>query len=134
MIEKRYSGEGHPRLETMFLNIARNDLGYDNPDCKYIINLDSRFKYIDYEELVSARRNSQIAIWTASISVFLTLLGFALTYIFFNIQISTPIEIDKNQIDELKELKFQPAELERKIDDLIQKLSSTTQEIIKNKK
>ena len=75
-------------LETMFIVVGcdekQKDNGYKDESTKYILNYDSRFKYIDYKELEETRKIAQeatkdakramhVAVVAIIISVFLNL-------------------------------------------------------------
>ncbi|MFH1292283.1 MAG: hypothetical protein ABIH87_03735 [bacterium] len=53
---------GHPNLESLFLLSEATGSNCYHENCRYVINLDSKFKYIDYLELKHAREASQNAL------------------------------------------------------------------------
>lgn len=47
--------------ETLFLVVNRSGTAFDQDSNKYVINIDSYFKYLDYQELKLARQNARTA-------------------------------------------------------------------------
>ena len=132
---RKYQAGGYPKLETLFILIEGDvHQQHTNPGCKYVINLDARFKYIDYKELVSAKKTSRNAIIIAIISVLLTLCGYYLTYNIYKDQKQTPIIINPKQMQEIKEMKINPSLIENKIDDVIDEQKNMINAINENKK
>jgi len=118
--ETMYGAGGFPNLETPFLAVQR--LGkYHEDNNKFIISLDSRFKYIDYLELKEARQSAQKANKNAIIAISIAIVTLLISIIFSIIQIVKPVELDKIQFKEVKNLKFEPSSTNTKLDNLIKK-------------
>lgn len=86
-------------LETMFIIIKGGGKDHRDSNTKYILNYDSRFKYIDYIELKEVRESTRKANRNANIAI-----GFAVITILISIsltlwQIKSPIEIKDEQVN-----------------------------------
>ena len=93
--------------ETMFVLIEGGGSNHKDKMAKYTLNLDSRFKYIDYIELKEARdmakkadKNSKIALWAVVIT---TIISILISFLLTRWQIESPIEINENQFNTLLE-------------------------------
>lgn len=131
---RKYQAGGYPKLETLFILIDGDiNQQHTDPKCKYVINLNARFKYIDYKELIAAKKTSRDAIVIAITSVILTLFGYYLTCNIYKDQKQTPIQIHPSQIQEIIKNKNNTTLIENKIDNLIIEQKNTIDAINKNK-
>lgn len=85
-----------PERETLFKCINYGG-GWSGEVSLYIANINSRFNYIDYQELKYAMRNSRTAIWIAIITMLVSI-GCSIW------QIYSPVKIIDNQFNEMKRL------------------------------
>ena len=85
-------------LETLFLAVNKIG-GYKDDRTKFIINLDSQFKYIDYLELKEARKTAAEAYRTAMGAIILSVIS-----IIVMIFITQTIKMDQSQYKEIKNL------------------------------
>ena len=97
------NGQGTPRghiigLETLFLAVERIG-GYKEDGTKFIINLDSQFKYIDYLELKEARETASKAHKIAMGAIIISILS-----IIAMLFITQTVKIDQQQYNEIKNL------------------------------
>ncbi|MCK5475689.1 MAG: hypothetical protein KAI71_03860 [Candidatus Pacebacteria bacterium] len=88
----------YPNLETLFLAVETTT-GYQDDKTKFIINLDSQFKYIDYLELKEARKTAAEAYRTAMGAIILSVIS-----IIVMIFITQTIKMDQSQYKEIKNL------------------------------
>jgi len=95
--EQRYAS-GFPNFETPFLAVRK--IGeYKDDRTKFIINLDSQFKYIDYLELKEARETATKAHRIAMSAIIISLIS--IIVMSFIIQ---TVKIDQRQYNEIKNL------------------------------
>ena len=93
---------GYPNLETLFLAVGK--IGkyageYTDDKTKFIINLDSQFKYIDYLELKEARETATKAHRIAMSAIIISVISIATMLI-----IIQTVKIDQQQYNEIKSL------------------------------
>jgi len=86
-------------LETMFLLIEGGGSNYRDDGNKYILNYDSRFKYIDYIELKEAREMSRRANKNANRALWFAVATIIISIILTFWQITSSVKINKKQID-----------------------------------
>ena len=90
--------------ETIFhaINHDRND--YKSDTNKYVLTVDSLFRYIDYEELKLARKTSEEArvfsSWSIRIAIIAIIISIIMPIIISSR--STKVEISENQFNEFK--------------------------------
>ena len=97
-------------LESMFIIIKESGkTDYISDDSEYSLSFNAQFKYLDYQELVEARKMSEFAVESsktakkhALIAIGISIAGLILSIYFSNKQINTPININENQIENLK--------------------------------
>lgn len=101
-------GAGYPNLETIFLLINGNPPGgWDDEKCVYIINLDSKFKYINYLELKEARATSRKAHKLSTFAIIISMLSILIAaliafFITQNVRLdNTQYQTIESQIQEL---------------------------------
>jgi len=95
--EQRYAS-GFPNFETPFLVVEK--IGeYKDDRTKFIINLDSQFKYIDYLELKEARETAIKAHRIAMSAIIISVIS--ITAMLFIVQ---TVKIDQQQYNEIKSL------------------------------
>jgi len=99
---KQYMASGIPNLETLFLVISGGN-NYDNEACKYVINLDSRFKYIDYLELKEAIKTAREARWLSMVAIIISIIA-VVTSIVVVLIFTQTVKIDQQQYNEIKSL------------------------------
>ncbi len=75
-------------LETLFLVIKVSGSDYTNDNFKYIINRDSRFKYIDYLELEEAQLASKQASKNALAAIKIAIIALIISIFFSILQIT----------------------------------------------
>ena len=96
---EEWTSRGHIiGLETLFLAVNKIG-GYKDDKTKFIINLDSQFKYIDYLELKEARETATKAHKIAMSAIIISLIS--IIAMLFIIQ---TVKIDQQQYDEIKSL------------------------------
>ena len=97
---KQYIEQMKPAdLETMFFTIEAGGSNYKDNTYKYGLNLDSRFKYIDYIELKETREMSRNANRNAIIAISITIITTFVSILLTLWQIKSPIEIESKQVD-----------------------------------
>lgn len=97
---KQYGG-GFPNHETLFILVQGKGSGdFNEKKLKFIINLDSRFKYIDYIELKEARENARSARKFSWIAIILSILSM-ITAVLIPLLINQTVELDVNQLDSI---------------------------------
>jgi len=84
----------YPNLETLFL-VVEKTTDYKDDKTKFIINLDSQFKYIDYLELKEARETASRAHKIAMGAIIISVIS---------IIIIQTVKIDQQQYNEIKSL------------------------------
>ncbi len=84
----------YPNLETLFL-VVEKTTDYKDDKTKFIINLDSQFKYIDYLELKEVRETASRAHKIAMGAIIISVIS---------IIIIQTVKIDQQQYNEIKSL------------------------------
>jgi len=87
--------------ETMFFIIEGGDGNYNDNTTKYVLSLDSRFKYIDYIELKEAREMSRQANKNANKALWFAVATIIISIILTFLQIYSPVEIKNKQINQI---------------------------------
>ena len=97
---KKYDPGGFPNLETLFLLIEGENMpDFKDDRCKYIINLDSKFKYIDFIELQEARKNAKSARNFSVVAIVISLISIVVALL-----ITQNVRLDNNQFNKIIDL------------------------------
>lgn len=99
--ELKYRDGGYPNLETPFLLIESGEQ-YDSQNTKYLINLDSKFRYIEYLELKESRINANKARRLSWVAIGISILSIA-TSILVSLYITQEVKIKENQLQKIKQ-------------------------------
>ncbi|MDO8463513.1 MAG: hypothetical protein Q7S96_04585 [bacterium] len=91
---------GAATRETLFICVACGGSDALGNDAKYAINLDAKFKYIDFIELKEARKNAREAKRMSTWAIIISLVSIAVSVVatIFDTQI---VKIDSNQFEQL---------------------------------
>ena len=87
--------------ETMFFILEGGSGNYNDNSIKYVLSLDSRFKYIDYVELKEAREMSRQANMNANKALYFAVATIIISIILTLWQIISPVEIKNIQINSI---------------------------------
>lgn len=87
-----------PNKETIFLYTGHRDIPYKDDKGKYIVNLESTFKYLDYLELKEARKNAKQAFWISIGAIILSLVSIGVAVFY-----TQTIQLDTDQMQILIE-------------------------------
>lgn len=91
---------GYSEKETLFLCININSSFLDS---EYIINLDSRFKYLDYKELQQAQENAKTARTYSVIAIILSLLSILIALL-IPVLLEQTVKINNHQFGYIEEM------------------------------
>ncbi|OGI16350.1 MAG: hypothetical protein A2Z52_00675 [Candidatus Moranbacteria bacterium RBG_19FT_COMBO_42_6] len=85
---------------TPFILLERSgNLNYDQ--AKYTLSYEAFFNYLDYLELMEARKNAQSAFQTAIIAITISVIAMAVSIYYSIKQINSPVKIDVGQYQKI---------------------------------
>lgn len=103
--QNRRTAQGTASLETPFYVTHIGGSDYHSKEYRYLISLDSQFKYIDYQELKFARQNARearaLSVKAIKISMF-AIIASILTPVVLAVLMSQTVKIDNNQFQYIK--------------------------------
>ena len=77
--------------------------GSSDNEATFTLNYDAYFNYLDYLELMMARRNAMSAFWTAIIAIVISIVAMGISIYYSQKQIESPVKIDAEQYQKLIE-------------------------------
>ncbi len=94
-------GAGGRNIPTPFLLLKTTGIPVDTTT--YTLSYEAYFIYLDYLELVMARKNARSAFWMAIIAIGISIAGMRISIYFSQKQIESPVKVDAEQYQKIIE-------------------------------
>lgn len=98
--KNRLVGNTQPNIPSLFTCILEGG-DFQSGNSKYILDPGSYFNYIDYQELITARKSSEDANKNARVAVYIAIISMIISVIFSCWQILKSTTIDQNQLNKI---------------------------------
>ena len=88
-------------------------------DVPCALRIESTFRLIDYEELQHANKSSKRATYWASAALAVSIISSISSIYYSRQQMSTPTTIDKNQVAEILQMKYDDHNISQKMEEIL---------------